>query len=186
MSFPDADQVAARIPFVAESETVAAAAFALTPGETDLTAGACSVLSPPVGGEGPTEVDCSLLEHLRGDLVPPGKPRRLLGDSPIRGDDEQPAGILAPLPGVEGVDEVVPGPWNPYRRVHPSCGECIDDELEALVVREPRSACVLGEQLLLGRGWIQGEPERRMPHLVCKLLPGRDISLAIVPNPLAR
>jgi hypothetical protein len=114
MSLPDADQVAARIPSVAESETVAAAAFALTPRETDLSAGACAVLSSPVGGEGTTEVDGSLLEDLRGDLVPPGKSRRLLGDSPVGGDDEQPAGILAPLPGVEGVDEVVPGPWNPY------------------------------------------------------------------------
>ena len=82
--------------------------------------------------------------------MPPGKPCRLLGDRPVRGDDKQPAGGLAPLPGVEGVDEVVPGPWNPYRWVHLSRGERIGDELKALVVREPRGAGTFRLQTVRG------------------------------------
>lgn len=95
---------------------------------------------------------------------------------PSGGYDEHPAGILAFLPRVEDVDEVEAGPWHLHRRIYPPRGERIGDELEALVVGEPRRARMLGEHLLLDRRWIQGEPKRRMPHLVWNLPPDRDIA----------
>jgi hypothetical protein len=93
MSFPTTDQVPARLSSVAEAETVAAAAFALAPGKTDLAAGAGALLGAPGARKRTTEIDCRLLEHLRGDVVSPGKSSRPLGDGAVSGNDERPAGI---------------------------------------------------------------------------------------------
>jgi hypothetical protein len=90
-----------------------------------------------VSGKGAAEVDRGLLEDLRGDLTPPREPGNAPGDRPINGHDEDAASVLAPLPGVECVDEVEPCPRNRQRRVNPCPGDGADDELEALVVGEP-------------------------------------------------
>jgi hypothetical protein len=87
MSFPDADQVLIMLSLVAQAEAVAAAAFALTPGEADLAARALALLSAPVGRKGTAEIDCSLLEQLRRNPLPPGKAGHLLGDGAVSGDD---------------------------------------------------------------------------------------------------
>jgi len=73
MSLSDSEQAASMLVLVAQPEAVAAAAFALPTGEADLTTGTSRVLRARVGGEGVTKIDCSLLEYLRGNLVPPGK-----------------------------------------------------------------------------------------------------------------
>jgi hypothetical protein len=57
-----------------------------------------------------TKINSGFLEYLRGNLVPPSKSSHLLGDGAVSGDDKHPASVLALLPCVEGVDEVVPGP----------------------------------------------------------------------------
>jgi len=135
MSFPDANQTPAILPLVAQAETVSTAAFALVPWEADLAA-VCAFLGALVGTKRTTEIDCSLLEHLCRHLMPPGKSGHPPGGGAIDVDDEHPAGVLAPLPGVEGVDEVVSGPRHLDRRVNPLRAQRLGDE-----------------------------PERRMPHL---------------------
>ncbi len=61
-----------------------------------------------VGSKRPTKINRSLLEHLGGDLMPPPKAGYLLGDGAVWGYDEDAAGGLAALPGVERVDQVNP------------------------------------------------------------------------------
>jgi hypothetical protein len=104
MTFPDADQVTAiSVLLVAQTEAVATASLAPVSGETHRPVPAFGVCR-----ERPPEVDGGFLEHLRGDLMPPGKPGHLLGGCAIRRDDENAAGALADLPGVEGLDQVKP------------------------------------------------------------------------------
>src|SRR5215207_10674151 len=59
---------------VAEPEAVAAAPFAFAPREPDPAALAHGGLGLGMGGECPTKVDRGLLEHLRGDRLPPPQP----------------------------------------------------------------------------------------------------------------
>lgn len=106
--------------------------------------------------------------------MPPGKSSHLLGDGAVGSNDEYPAGILTLLPRVEGVDEVEAGPWHLRRRIDSPCGDRIRDDLEALVVGEPRRPRVLGKPLLLERCRVQGEPKRRMPRLAWNLPPDHD------------
>lgn len=106
--------------------------------------------------------------------MPPGKSSHLLGDGAVGSNDEYPAGILTLLPCVEGIDEVEAGPWHLHRLIDSPRGERIRDDLEALVVGEPRRPRVLGKPLLLERCRVQGEPKRRMPRLAWNLPPDHD------------
>jgi hypothetical protein len=84
MTFPDADQVTAiSVLLVAQTEAVATASLAPVSGKTHPPVPALGVCR-----ERPPEVDGGFLEHLRGDLMPPGKPGHLLGGCAIRRDYE--------------------------------------------------------------------------------------------------
>jgi hypothetical protein len=159
------DQVTtALVLLVAQTEAVAATAFALANGETNLSALPRAGLRVMVGSKGTAEIDGGLLEHLRGDLVSPDKPGDLLRGRSIRGDDEQTARVLALLPDVERVDEVESRPRHPHRRVSLVCDR-VGHELKALVIGKPRGTRVPGERLPLCRCGVQCEPEGRMPHV---------------------
>jgi hypothetical protein len=128
-----------------------------------------------------TKVDCSLLEYLCGDRMPPRKSSHLLGDGGVTGDDEYPAGFFALLPGVEGIDEVVSGPGHLHQGVKPLRGKCVSYEPQALVVGEPGCTGVPSKHRLLGRRGIQGESEGGVPHLVWNLPADRDIDQELSP-----
>jgi hypothetical protein len=96
---------------VPEPEAVAAAAFPLRLRETDPARWPFAGVRTSEGGERTPEIDSSLLEDLGGDLMPPGEPGHLLCDRPINSHDEDAAGILTSLPGIEGVDQVETRPW---------------------------------------------------------------------------
>src|SRR5687767_6545151 len=118
MAFPDPDAGGCAVAaLVAESEAIAAAPFALGSWEAHLPALAAAGLALKVGSNRPTQVDCGLLEHLRGNLISPGKARHQLGDGLVRGDDEDAPGLLRLLPGVERIDEVESRPRHNHRRI---------------------------------------------------------------------
>src|SRR5215216_2507764 len=96
--------------------------------EANLTTGTGPSLRARVRGKGMTKINCGLLEYLRGNLVPPSKSSHLFGDGAVGGDDEHPASVLALLPRVEGIDEVVPGPGYLDQWVKSLRGECVSDE----------------------------------------------------------
>jgi hypothetical protein len=93
---------------VAQPEAIPAAALPLLPGKADPPASTLAGLRVLVGGECAAQVDRGLLEHLRGDPVPPSQSGHLLGGSAILGDDEDAPGGLAALPGIECVDQSKP------------------------------------------------------------------------------
>src|SRR4029453_16902608 len=138
MSHSDADAEGAILPlFVAETEAVAAAPLALAPRKPDpdwpvAGAGLC------VGSEGPAEVNCGLLEHLRSNITTPWQARDLLGDGPVWGGDEDAPSGFAALPTIEGVDQVIPRPGHGRGRVGGVGTVRRTNELKALVVGEPR------------------------------------------------
>jgi hypothetical protein len=82
---PDAD-VAAPTLFVAQPEAVTAVALLLAQREPDLATPTRAALGRPrlgVGGKRTAEVDRGLLEHLRGNLVPPCEAGHLPGDRAV-------------------------------------------------------------------------------------------------------
>lgn len=85
---------AARI-LVAETETVAAMAFALSSREADLATAALGVSGKPS-----TKIDGCFFEHLGGDLLPPGQPSHQFRGGAIWSDYEEATGALADLPAI--------------------------------------------------------------------------------------
>ena len=156
---------------VAEPEAVAAAPFAFAPREPDPAALAHGGLGLGMGGECPTKVDRGLLEHLRGDRVPPPQARHLLDDGAVRGNDKQPASLLGLLPSVERLDQVESRPRYPDLRVHPPGGKGLGDQPKALVIAEPRRPSMPGEHRRL-----RGVGARANRNVVCRMatrsLPG--------------
>src|SRR5215203_6225304 len=149
---------------VAEPEAVAAAPFAFAPREPDPAALAHGGLGLGMGGECPTKVDRGLLEHLRGDRLPPPQARHLLDDGAVRGNDKQPASLLGLLPSVERLNQVESRPRYPHLRVFPLGGKGLGDHPKALVVGEPRRPSMPGEHRRLRGGRSKGEPEGGVPH----------------------
>jgi hypothetical protein len=80
---PDAEGTSSALSIV-QPKAVAAASLALESREAGLAIFALAVLRLGVGGKGPTEVDGSLLEHLCGDLLPPGQAVACLVTVPSR------------------------------------------------------------------------------------------------------
>jgi hypothetical protein len=146
---------------VAEPEAVAAAPLAFAPREPDPAAVAHGGLGLGMGGECPTKVDRGLLEHLRGDRVPPPQARHLLDDGAVRGNDKQPASLLGLLPSIERLDQVESGPRYPDLRVYPLDGKGVGDQPKALVVGESRRPSMAGERRRLRGGRSKGKPEGR-------------------------
>jgi hypothetical protein len=149
---------------VAEPETVPAAPFALAPWEAGPAALAHTGFGVAVSGECPTKVNRSLLEHLRGDRMPPPQARNLLDDGAVRSDDKQPASLFGLLPSVKRLDQVEFRPRHPNSRVYPLGGKGIGDQPKALVVGEPRRPSVPGEHRRLRGGRGKGEPEGGVTH----------------------
>jgi hypothetical protein len=108
--------------------------------------GTDTALSLGIGNESPAEINSGFFEDLRGYVVPPGEPGYLLGDGAIGANDEDPTGVLALLPGVDGVDQVEPRPWNSRLRIGSTSGKSVYDQLQTLVVGKPRSPCIPGKQ----------------------------------------
>jgi hypothetical protein len=80
MALTDPNVIAAALALlIAQSEAVPTAPFACAPREADPVL-PLSGFGLGVGRECPTEVDRGLLEHLRGDCMPPRQARDLLGD----------------------------------------------------------------------------------------------------------
>src|SRR5918996_5613608 len=164
MALTDPNVIAAVLALlVAQSEAVPTASFAFAPREADLVL-PLSGFGLGVGRECPTEVDRGLLEHLRGNLVPPRQARDLLGDSAVRGGDEDAPGGLAALPAVVGIDQVESRPRYPDLWVGALGGKGVGDQLKALVVGEPRRPTVPGEHHRLRGGGSEREPEGGVPH----------------------
>jgi hypothetical protein len=117
-----------------------------------------------VGEQRPTKIDRGLLEHLSGDLMPPPKAGHLLGDGPVWSGDEDTPGGLTTFPGIEGVDQVEPRPWDVYLRFCPLGGKSIGDQPKTLVVGEPGRPGVSGEHRRLRR---EGASANR--NVVCRM-----------------
>ena len=164
MNLPDADSIVAGwILLVTETKAVVAP-LALASGEADPTVTAFGVSSQPS-----TQVDDGLLEHLGADLRSPGKPSDQLGRGPVWSNHEHPAGALAGLPAVEGVDQVkiptkAPSPTGPS-----SLPQARRRPLQALIEGKAGCPAVSGKRPRLLRCRIKREPERRVPHDVRSL-----------------
>src|SRR5215218_20327 len=134
MALTDPNVIAAALALlVAQSEAVPTPSLAFAPREADPVL-PTSGFGLGVGRECPTEVDRGLLEHLRGDLMPPRQARDLLGDGAVRGGDEHAPGGLAALPAVVGIDQVESRPRYPDLWVGALGGKGVGDQLKALVV----------------------------------------------------
>ncbi len=165
MALTDPDHAgAAGAMLVAEPEAVAAAPLAFPSREASAATLPLAGLGVLPGAERSTKIDRGLLEHLRGDLVPPRQARGLLGDGAVRSGDEDTPGGLAALPGVAGVDQVKPRPGDLDLWVCPLGGKGIGDQPKALVVGEPGRPGVSGEHRRLRGGGSKREPERGVPH----------------------
>jgi hypothetical protein len=139
-----------------------------------------------VGSEGPAEVNCGLLEHLRSNITTPWQARDLLGDGPVWGGDEDAPSGFAALPTIEGVDQVVSRPGHGRGRVGGMGTVRRTNELKALVVGEPRRPRVPDEHRQLSLVRSKRESEGGMPHRVRIVADGcdtRDISKELRPTP---
>jgi hypothetical protein len=164
MNLPDADSIAAGwILLVAETKAVVAP-LALASGEADPTVTALGVSSEPS-----TQVDGGLLEHLGADFCSPGTPSDQLGRGRLWSNHEHPAGALAGLPAVEGVDQVKTRPRHRHRQVRLPCRKRVDDQLQALIEGKTGCPAVSGKRPRLLRCRVKREPERRVPHDVRSL-----------------
>jgi hypothetical protein len=165
MAIPDSDQQSAALAsLVAESEAVPTTPLSFPPREPNPPASRMTALGLGVGGQGPTQIDRGLLEHLSGDLLPPSEAGHLLGDAAVGSGDKDTSGGLTALPDVERLDQVEPRPRDLDLRFCSLAGKGIGDQAKALVVGEPGRPGVSGEHRRLRRGGSECEPERRVPH----------------------
>ena len=96
--------------------------------------------------------------------MPPPKAGHLLGDGAVWSGDEDTPGILTAFPGIEGIDQVKPRPWDLDVGVCSLGGKGIGDQPKTLVVGEPGRPGVSGEHRCLRRGGSEREPEGGVPH----------------------
>jgi hypothetical protein len=106
---------------------------------------------------------------LGADFCSPGKPSDQLGRGPVWSNHEHPAGALAGLPAVEGVDQVKTRPRRRHRQVRLPCRKRVDDQLQALIEGKAGCPAVSGKRPRLLRCRVKRKPERRVPHDVRSL-----------------
>jgi hypothetical protein len=125
----DPDQTGAGLPYlVPEPEAVATVTLAFVSWEADPWSLVLATLGLAVGCQGSTEVNGRFLEGLCRHLMPPFQTRCLHSEEAIRAGNEDAAGGLAVLPGVEGVDQIEPRPRNQGSGVCPLGGKCVNDQ----------------------------------------------------------
>jgi hypothetical protein len=111
MAFADPDPTpSAWADPVTHAEAVAAAALSLRPWEATSMFSERAAVRLRIRCQRMSKTNSGFLEHLRGDFASPCKANGPLGDDSVLTDHEDAAGGFTPLPGVEGIDEVVPGP----------------------------------------------------------------------------
>ena len=160
----DADRAAAAVAvLVAKPEAVPTTPFAFPPWEANPNPLRLGVIVA-VGGERPTKINRSLLEHLGRDHLAPPKAGHMLGDGAIWSGDEDTSSGLTPLPCIERIDQVEARPWDLDLRFCPLGGKGIVDQPKTLVVGESGRSGVPVKHHHLRWGWSEREPEGGMPH----------------------
>ena len=160
----DADRAAAAVAvLVAKPEAVPTTPFAFPPWEANPNPLRLGVIVA-VGGERPTKINRSLLEHLGRDHLAPPKAGHMPGDGAIWSGDEDTSSGLTPLPCIERIDQVEARPWDLDLRFCPLGGKGIVDQPKTLVVGESGRSGVPVKHHHLRWGWSEREPEGGMPH----------------------